>query len=286
MRRTRDALAVALLLSLAGCGGGSDASPVSTSAAPTAPATSPAATTPQADAAGKAIAKQLAGRKFRATEAEGRTVVGERGLEIEFSEASLSAYAGCNHIVGGYYGIAGGRFDWTGDVSVTSMACVPGAVMEQEDWFQRFLGDQPKITLEGGELLTLAGSGVTAKFWALPRPEDTPKLVGTDWVLTSISSGGTASSLPAGLQPPTLRIAGSGEVALFTGCNRGRGIAADRGDTVEFGQISTTRRACGPPADTIERQVLGVIDGEVEVVITGKQLTLTKGREALVWTAR
>jgi heat shock protein HslJ len=112
-------------------------------------------------------------------------------------------------------------------------------------------------------------------------------LVGTTWTLDTIIDGETASSVPAGIEAPTLEIADDGTVAVFTGCNRGNGTAevADDGATITFGPLAITKMLCPDGGSEVEAQVLTVLDGEVQVELDGDQLTLTKGDQALGFRA-
>ena len=51
-----------------------------------------------------------------------------------------------------------------------------------------------------------------------------------------------------------------GKVAGSTGCNRYGGPYTADGDTIEFGQISSTKRACPPPADAVERAYVAALE--------------------------
>ena len=167
------------------------------------------------------------------------------------------------------------------------MAC-ERPLMEQEDWFVRWLEAAPELSYAAGEL-TLSGDGVTVRFAPARAPVAQAPIAGTDWTLVTIGErGGTASSVPSSVPAPTLRIGDGGKVALFTGCNRGHGTATVRDDGfVDFGPIATTRRACGQPADRVEHQVLAVLDGKVAAAFDGDhQLVLSKDGNSLTFRAR
>lgn len=143
------------------------------------------------------------------------------------------------------------------------------ALMRQDVWLTEFLGTAPRIALRGDEL-TLAGDGATIRMRERaptgPRP-----IAGTRWRLTTIGDrGGTASSVPAGVDAPTLLIAKDGEVELFAGCNHGGGHAQVREDGfVVFGPLALTRKACEGDAAQVEAAVLAVLHGEVAAGFDG-----------------
>ena len=58
---------------------------------------------------------------------------------------------------------------------------------------------------------------------------------------------------------PSARFA-DGRVGGSTGCNSYGGPYSADGDTIEFGQISSTMRACPPPADAVERAYLAALE--------------------------
>jgi heat shock protein HslJ len=58
---------------------------------------------------------------------------------------------------------------------------------------------------------------------------------------------------------PTVKFDG-GTVSGSTGCNRYRGPYSLDGDTLELGAIASTRMACVPPADAVEREFLAALE--------------------------
>ncbi len=52
----------------------------------------------------------------------------------------------------------------------------------------------------------------------------------------------------------------NGTVAGSTGCNQYTGTYAVDGDSLEIGQVASTRMACPPPADAIERAYLAALE--------------------------
>jgi heat shock protein HslJ len=104
-------------------------------------------------------------------------------------------------------------------------------------------------------------------------------------VLESIVDA-SASSVPSGVDPPTLLITDDGEATVFTGCNRG-GASVEIADTsATFGPMRLTKMACGSDAASVEASVVAVLDGEVHFAIEGSQLSLTNADRGLDYRAR
>jgi heat shock protein HslJ len=103
------------------------------------------------------------------------------------------------------------------------------------------------------------------------------------WTLETTTVGGTASSVPASVQAPTLRVAADGAVEVFAGCNTGGSTVTTTADTITFEPMRLTRMACAEDANALEATVSLTLDGELTYVIEGNQLTLTKGDTSLTF---
>ena len=102
-------------------------------------------------------------------------------------------------------------------------------------------------------------------------------LTGTLWMLNSTIQGDTASSLPAGSEPPTILIGEDAMAELFTGCNTGGASVAVTGDEeLSFGAIRLTKKMCDEAAMSLESTVLAVLESVPAFTITAERgLTLT-----------
>jgi heat shock protein HslJ len=83
---------------------------------------------------------------------------------------------------------------------------------------------------------------------------DVSSLEGKPWVLTSgvsLPQGDTVATPSASFK--------SGTVGGSTGCNRYTAGYTVDGDSLHIGQVATTRMACVPPADAIEREYLAAL---------------------------
>ena len=109
--------------------------------------------------------------------------------------------------------------------------------------------------------------------------------MGTTWTLDSIVDGDSASSVPSGVEPPTLEISDAGEASVFTGCNRGGASVEISDASLTFGPLRLTRMACGGDATAVEATVSSIIDGKVDYSINGDVLTVSKDAQAREYRA-
>jgi heat shock protein HslJ len=230
-------------------------------------------------------AEALEGRTFISQMVTGHDLAeGGETIRLTFEEGRMGASAGCNQM-GSTYEIEGTRLSWTGEPMSTMMGCSE-ELMAQDDWLAKLLVGGVDATLDGPELVLVADDVTIVLLDEQEAVPDEP-LTGTTWTLDTIIEGETASSVPAGVTPPTLEIAEDATVQVFTGCNRGNGTAevGDDGTAITFGPLATTRMLCPDGGSDVEAQVLAVLDGEVQVELDGDQLILSKGDRALGFRA-
>jgi heat shock protein HslJ len=238
------------------------------------PGASGAPTSPPGGAAG-----DVNGKTYLSTGIQGATLAPGTQVRLGFKDGNLSASGGCNSM-GGTYTIAGGRLTAT-QMSMTDMAC-PEPRMQQDDWLARFLAGGPTIALVGDTLTLADGKAVltlTDKEIATP---DKP-IVGTHWVLDGITSGDSASSVPAGVTA-TIKIA-NGQVDVQAGCNSGTGTVDVKADALTFGPIGLTKKGCEPTTMAVERAITAVLSGTVAYTIDADVLTVTAGDAGLTFRA-
>lgn len=266
---SRPPLLLLLLLAaatLAACGSSSDSDSDKEASAP---AVSPSA---------------LAGRTFVARTLDGRSLAAGTAISISFEQETLSASAGCNTITGGY-AIEDGELR-TRELARTMIGC-DAERERQDEWLDGFLTAGPEVSLDG-DRLTLAGDSVTAELRESTADDERPPLTGTLWTLeTLMDRNGTASNVPAGVEPPTLRIAPDGGTEVFAGCNRGGGSARVRPDEglIVFGPLALTRMACDEAANRVEATVTAILDGTTAYSFDGPLLSIAKRGDHLVWRA-
>src|SRR4029079_563678 len=103
--------------------------------------------------------------------------------------------AGCNSMFGRYQ--LDGNVLVVSQMGTTDMACNPPALMLQETWYSQLLSSQPTITLDG-DSLTLTSGATVVKMLDREVAQPDAQLVGPKWMVESIITGETGSSVPQG----------------------------------------------------------------------------------------
>ncbi len=223
-------------------------------------------------------AAALDGHTYLSTDLQGAVLVPGTVIRLSFTDGSLSANGGCN-TMGGAYSIAGDRLTTT-QMFMTEMGCEEPR-MQQDEWLARLLSDVT-FSLQAD---TLALTDGTVRLTLVDEEVATPDqpLVGTHWVLDGIVSGGAVSSVPAGARA-SIRIAPD-RVDVDGGCNTGGGTVKATADTLAFGPIALTKKACEPGAMSVESAVIAVLSGAVGYTIDADVLTLDAGDAGLIFRA-
>lgn len=271
-RRRQRVMALPLLLGLAGvvlaaCGDDSVS-------------TEDSSTTGQPRSGGaSATAQDLENRTFLSASVTGHDLVDDSVIRVSFEDARLIVAAGCNTISGEYRVDDTGTLAFTGTPMTTVMGC-EDALMAQDAWLTDLFTEGVAASVDANAL-TLSSGPVEIAF----DEETDAGVLGTTWTLTSLVRGDAVSSLPAGVDAPTLEIADDGTTNVFTGCNTGGSTVTVGDSTLTFEPMRLTMMACEGDATEVEATVTVVLDGEVDFEVDGKMLTLTKGDQGLVFTA-
>jgi heat shock protein HslJ len=243
----------------------------------TAPATSTPAPTNTAQPSSTATAK-LDGRQFVSVlvteNGKSKQLVTGTRIRLGFSDGSLSAYAGCNHMSGDYK-VVDGRLT-IGDLATTEIGC-PANLAAQDEWLAQLLGSNPTVTVADNPLgeLSLENDTTKADFQDREIAEPDQPLTGITWTLTSLLDGEAASSVPEGVVA-TLLFKANGDLQAAYGCNSGGGKFNVEGDTITFSEMLTTDMACTDDRGAVESAVLEVVrDGATTYEIDHTTLTLT-----------
>lgn len=128
-------------------------------------------------------------------------------------------------------------------------------------------------------LALLCGAGcLTPLLWAAPAsaPSTNTPLRDTRWTLQTMAGAPAAASPRRGPVQLSLRAA-SQHLSGFAGCNTLQGRYIQRGTSLVFKPLSTTRMACEPELmqqETRFLQTLASVDG---YRIEGRQLSLLQG---------
>ena len=191
-------------------------------------------------------------------------------VRLQFmDDGRLLADAGCN-TMSGKVSTGGEQLTVEDGLAVTDLGCDPPR-HAQDDWLVKLLQGKPTWKLEQNKL-----NVTTADTVLVLQDRDTaePDLVldGTRWSLETVVSGETASH-SIGSEKAHLTISGE-RITGSTGCNDMQGIVARTANTLTFGELGTTRRACAGDAATLEKAVLNTLKGEVSFSIDSNRLKL------------
>lgn len=218
---------------------------------------------------------RLEGRTFVADEVTdpGHALVPGSTVTLTFEEGRIAATGGCNRLFAGAE-IRDGVLV-VDAVGGTEMACKP-ALMAQDDWLVALLDGSPAVELHD-DVLTLTRGETTMTMTEL-KASPPVEVEGTRWVLEAVQSGagddGTVSTVPVGTRA-WLQVDG-GALQVSTGCNRGRAEVTLSPTRWTVGPLVTTKKACVDPAvASVERAMLAVLDGEVDVSVEEDRLHLT-----------
>ena len=108
-------------------------------------------------------------------------------------------------------------------------------------------------------------------------------LAGTEWRLVSFGPSGAEVDVVQGTTV-TANFGEDGRVGGSTGCNNYGGTYEVRGDTISFGRLISTRRAClDQNANEQERRFLAALEAASRFRLSGGRLTIfsDRGRSAL-----
>ncbi|WP_369778383.1 META domain-containing protein [Streptomyces sp. R33] len=157
--------------------------------------------------------------------------------------------------------------------SSTTMACEN---MEFETAFAKLFTGRLTFERQPGRLTLKTPDGNTIVMSSEPRTPDAP-ITATMWTVTSLRSGETVSSVPAGAAGKAVFSLGAdGTASGNLGCNRFSAKATVDGPRVTFGPLTTTRMACEGPQGELERKLTELFAGSpLTWSVEGGTLTLT-----------
>lgn len=223
-------------------------------------------------------ANDLEGRTFLSTGIEGRTIAAGTRIRLTFQNGNIGASAGCNSM-GGPFRIEGGLLR-TPQMITTEMGCQP-ELMAQDQWIADLLNESMLVL--DGDVLTLSKGDVSLSLLDRRVADPDRPLIGTQWVVDGILDGDTASSVPAAAIASVTLSAGRADVE--TGCNSGSADADISANTIEFGPLVLTKRACPPETMGLEQAVVRVVHGLIQYRIEADVLTMTSGGFGLMLRA-
>jgi heat shock protein HslJ len=218
----------------------------------------------------------LDGREFLSTGAEGFEIVDGTVIRVAFADGMMTASPGCNMMANGRYTIDGTTFS-VEQAGMTEMGC-DQPLMDQDARFAEFLRGPLTIALAGDDM-TLTSSAASITFLDRVVADPDRPLEGTRWVVDTIISGESASSVPSDAEA-TLTIV-DGTAAVETGCNTGSAPVTVGDDTLSFGPLTLTEIACDGPVIELEAAVVAGLTGEITYDIKAGRLTIMNGEIGL-----
>ncbi len=249
--------------------GGSAGSSAASAGAPSADGSSASGTGSAAAASGStaggagSLPADVIGSTFVATQVTGQyTIVPGSTISLTFENGTLAARAGCNNMFGPFTVEA--DVLTVSQMGSTMMACDPD-LMKQDQWLSAFLASGPTWTYDGGTLQLTNGTDTMQLNAALSAAAAVP---GVGWKLVGLisQSGSTVSAVDPSLSP-WIEFDGS-TVTLDTSCNSGSGSAEIADETITFGPIAMTMRACLPPSSDVEDAMTAVLQGVTNYAVT------------------
>lgn len=196
------------------------------------------------------------------------TLVDGYPITLTFEADSFGGTAACNGY-GSTYSIDGNRIAIDG-IGATEMGCEP-AVQASEQAYFAALADVTDITLVGDELV-LGGPSTELIFTRL-QPAPTEDLVDTIWLLDTIISGETASTVAG--DPAPLFIGSDGTFSGGTGCRSFSGRYQTFGSEVQFNEFAAGPEECPSELSDQDNHVFTVLGDGFTAEIDGPRLTVT-----------
>ena len=187
-------------------------------------------------------------------------------ISLNFHDGQVSANAGCNSM-SGPVAFADGKMV-VDSLATTEMGCPGDGRHEQDQFVGAFLTAKPAYVYDG-TTLKLNTADVTMAFGPREQVQPDLPLEGTRWEVTHTTQGpgkdaadDPNAAVSAGMAPQNAYLEfADGKVTGSDGCNSLFGDATISGDTITFGPIGTTKKAC--PGMQGSDGVLKVLTGEV-----------------------
>jgi heat shock protein HslJ len=205
-------------------------------------------------------------------------IIADNPITMTIDGSEIGGRAACNTYGGTIE--TDGRAVTISALSMTEMGC-DQPVMAAEAAYIAALADVSGADRSDDEL-RLTGDSVDLTFGIVPPVADAD-LAGTTWVLDSLISGDTASSV--GGDPATLEFDDDGTFTGGTGCRGFDASYAAEGAQVSVTDFANTDPACPEELIAQDEHVLAVLSDGFSVAIDGNRLTLTAGEMGLGYTA-
>ena len=220
----------------------------------------------------------LSGMSYELESAEGFTLMEGTTFYLSFHQDTLSAYAGCNSLEGGY-SLDEGVLS-VESMSTTDMWC--GETLNtQTNWLQSFLSDAPTLERSGDQLV-LETEDATLVFLdqAVATP-DLPLTAGT-WTVDAVIEGDSVSTHNLA-EYPLMWFSDDGTFGFSSACTEISGDYAASGEALSLSNVLVTFIECGDePTTSFDQSIVDLIDdGEFTHTIDAARLTIMQGMNGI-----
>lgn len=216
-------------------------------------------------------------------EMPGQVVAQERAPTLRLENGRAHGSDGCNRFTAAYHA-DGERFQITGDIASTRMAC-PDPVMRLAEAFVGALAQARSGRIQSGRLVL---ADVDGNVLATLAPQ-TQELAGTSWQVTAYNNGRQAVVSVLGDSVLTVQFAADGRIGGSAGCNRYTGTYISSGSAISIAQLGATRKLCTDPEKVMEQELafLEALHSAATVRVEGDRLELRTTEDAIaVWAIR
>lgn len=199
-------------------------------------------------------------------------------VTLEFDDAGLAAGSGgCNTFSASYHQ-QDGEIAF-GEIVTTERACTTAGVKDQEQHYYQALHSADQYQIDGDRLQIRYDSGVlnfvnqNAAAVATSTYEGN-QLEDTHWALVSYGEPGAEKPAVADAVP-TLEFNDQGQASGSGGCNSFGASYSVSGDTLSFGQLTSTLMLCaGEDAGEQETEYFNALQNAGRFQLTGDSLTI------------
>lgn len=212
-------------------------------------------------------AKNPDGKSFVVRGASDITIPDGVTLTFSFTTTEVQFDGGCNTHVGDY-AIKNNRLVVKA-LQQTERAC-DSTLMDLDTTVAGFLLTKPAFVY-GDDTVTISRDSKSITMQEAKDITDSP-LEGTTWKVVGTFEGDATQSLKT--DPATIVFQG-GTATVFAGCNNGSVAYTVSGSTITFSQLALTRKSCDEAANKLEATVSKVLAGEKTFDIYGPKLTIT-----------
>lgn len=218
----------------------------------------------------------LKGTDWILTQLNGKSLLPNTNITLEFSDSEAGGFAGCNAYGGKYTATINGTLKFNEVVMTERLCSSPHGVIAQEQAFSRAIVDARSFREIDDQLEIANGGGKTLLKLRRRKvfPMDPRTLVGTQWRLLLWDG---KSPLPD--SPITIAFSDS-QISGSAGCRHYTGTYTARGDKIRFPSLSMTEITvnCPPGLAEQEGEYTTTLSWATHYLLTASQLKLFTAR--------